>query len=344
MKIILGKIGGKERVDIETKLQNASEAVVATCYFRPSSKVMECLKRIPKLRLIYSREYKVTAPDLLKELVSTGAKVRYVATDDPHGRMHAKVYYIVREDGRRSCFIGSANFTYDGLFRNQEAGVLFDSRDRNDAVRIKKISGWLTSLWQECEGNTFDESEYKYAKRQYEARNLPLRSSEIHPWKRNTLSEWGKTWRTIRYWALKTTDDSTGEDHWQRFLKEKVIAIGWDFSSGRAKKFREFNTGDIVLICAGYRPNTGDKTPIFMKGVARVIGEAHQDKDSDWWAEGGKRKANIQVIDKTLEKENIVDSLKKESLALAVHEITKPDYFESLAIKLYDEYGTIIDV
>lgn len=344
MEIITGRVGSKEKVDFEAKLQNASEAIVATCYFRPGPRVMECLKRIPRLKLIYSREYKVTNPESLRKLTSTGAEVRYVAIDDPDGRMHAKVYYVVLEDGSKSCFVGSANLTHYGLFRNQEAGVLFDSEDRDDAIRIRKIRAWLTALWRKHEQNEFGESEYEHARRQHEAAKLPLRSDEIHPWKTNTASEWGKSWRTIRYWVLKTTDASTGDDHWQRFLDEGVIAIGWELFSGRARKFRDFDTGDIILICDGYRPKTKDERHIRIRGVARVIGEEYQDASSDWWIEGGRREARIQVVDRTLEKGIIGECLNRGSLAVAVHKITRPDDFESLAITLYEEYGTIISV
>lgn len=342
MKVMVGKIGSKDKIDIETKLQNASEAIIATCYFKPGSKVMEYLKRVPELKLVYSREYQITDPKLLWELVSKGAEVRYATTDDPDGRMHAKVYYVVLKDGSQFAFIGSANLTYDGFFKNQEAGVLFDSQNRGDLATIKKMSEWLTALWEKYEGNPFDESEYKEAKRQYEMAKRPLRSSKIHPWKQNTKSKWGKDWDEIRYWVLKTRDGYDGADYWDRFVKERVIAIGWPLNSGRSRKFREFNIADIVLVSNGYPPNARDDTPILIRGVARVLGETYEDDGSKWWK--GKRKAIIQVIDREVEKGLMAEYLHRSSLQVATHEIDSPDYFEKFAIKLYEEYGVKIDV
>lgn len=344
MELMVGKIGDKNKTDIETKLRNAEEAIIATCYLKPGSTVMESLKRIPELKLIYSQEYQITDPESLWELVSTGAEVRYVPIHDPNGRLHAKVYHCILKNESRFAFVGSANLTYDGFFKNQEAGVLFDSQNRSDLATIKRISEWLTDLWGKYQGNAFDESEYKRAKRQHEMAKRLLASSKIHPWKQNTKSKWGKDWRKIKYWVLKTTDVPSGDDYWNYFVEEKVIAIGWSLYSGRARKFREFNIGDIVLVCNGYWPNTRDETPIRIKGVARVLGEAYKGKNSKWWKNGGKRKAIIQVIDKEVEKGLMAEYLDRRSLAMATHEIDRPDYFEKLAIKLYEEYGIRIDV
>lgn len=344
MELMVGKIGGKNKTDIETKLRNAKETIIATCYLKPSSTVMESLKRIPELKLVYSQEYQITDPESLWELVSNGAEARYVPIDDPNGRLHAKVYHCILKNGSRFAFVGSANLTYDGFFKNQEAGILFYSQNRGDLATIKKISEWLTELWGKYEGNAFDESEYKRAKYQHEMAKRQLASSKIHPWKQNTKSNFGKDWRKIRYWVLKTTNGPSGDDYWNCFVEEKIIAIGWALDSGRARKFREFNIGDIVLVCNGYRPNTRDDTPIRIKGVARVLGEAYKDKNSKWWKNGGKRKTIIQVIDKEVEKGLMAEYLQRWSLSMATHEIDRSDYFEKLAIKLYEEYGVRIDV
>lgn len=341
MEFMVGKIG---KNNIETKLRNGTEAIIATCYLKPGWTVMESLKRIAELKLIYSQEYQTTDPESLWELVSSGAEVRYVPINNPDGRMHAKVYYGVLEDGTQFAYIGSANLTYDGFFKNQEAGVLFDAQNQGDLVTIKKISEWLMDLWEKYEGNAFDESEYKRAKRQHEMAKRSLASGKVHPWKLNTKSQWGRDWRKIGYWVLKTTDVPSGDDYWNDFVREKVVAIGWSLDSGRAKKFMEFNIGDIVLICDGYRPNTRDDTPIRIKGVARVLGEPYKDKNSRWWKDGGKRNAIIEVIDKKVEKGLMADYLHRGSLATATHKVDSPDCFERLATKLYEEYGVRIDV
>lgn len=283
---------------------------------------MKYLKRVPELKLIYSREYQITDPELLWELVSKGTKVRYATTGDPEGRMHAKVYHVTLKDGSQFVFIGSANLTFHGLFRNQEAGVLFDSQNRGDLATIRRISKWLKALWGKYEGNTFDESEYKQAKRQHEIAKRPLRSSKIHPWKQNTKSKWGKDWGKIKYWVLKTRDGYDGADYWDRFVKEKVIAIGWPLNSGRSRMFREFNIGDIVLVSNGYPPNARDNTPILIQGVARVLGGAYQDDGSKWWK--GKRKAVKQVIDREIEKGLMAEYLHRLSLQVATHEMMVP--------------------
>jgi len=344
MEFMVGKIGGKNKNNIETKLRNATEAIIATCYLKPSSSVIEYLGGIPKLKLIYSQEYQITDPESLWELVSSGAEVRYVPINDPDGRLHAKVYCGVIKGGTLFAYVSSANLTHDGFFKNQEAGVLFDSQNRGDLVTIKKISKWLMSLWKKYEGNAFDESEYKWAKSQHEMAKRSLAPPSIDPWKLNTKFQWGRDWRKIRYWVLKTTDVPSGDDYWNDFMKEKVIAIGWSLDSGHAKKFMEFNIGDIVLICNGYRPNTRDDTPIRIKGVARVLGEAYKDENSRWWKDGGKRKAIIQVIDKEVGKGLMANYLHRGSLAEATHKVDRPDYFERLAINLYKRHGIRINV
>jgi hypothetical protein len=344
MELVTGKIGSKNKADIETILKDAKELIIATCYLKPNSTVKEYLKKIPKLKLIYSQEYQITDPESIWELFSNGAEVRYVPVNDSNGRLHAKVYYCILKNGSRFAFVGSANLTYEGLFKNQEVGVLFGAQNRRELATIKKISEWLTNLWKKYEGNVFDESEYKRAKRQHNIAKRLLTSSKIHPWKQNTKSKWGKDWHKIRYWVLKTKDGSSGDDFWNWFLEEKVIAIGWAIDSGRARMFRKFNIGDIVVVCNGYRPNTRDNTHILIKGVARVLGKAFKDKNSKWWKNGGKRLANIQVIDKAIEKGLIVEYLNRGSLSMATHEIDRPDYFEELAISLYEEFGIKIDV
>jgi len=340
MELMAGRIGPT----LKPKWRNnAKEAIIATCYLKPSSAI-ESLMRIPELKIIYSQEYQITDPESLRKLVSNGAEVRYVPINDPNGRLHAKVYHCILKNGSRFAFVGSANLTYEGFFKNQEAGVFFDSQNRVDLAIIKRISEWLRDLWRKYEGNAFDESEYKRAKRQHEMAKRPLASGKIHPWKLNTKSQWGRDWRKIRYWVLKTTDVPTGDNYWKNFVKEKVIAIGWSLDSGGAKKFMEFNIGDIVLICNGYRPNTRDDTPIRIKGVARVLGEAYKDENSSWWKDGGKRKATIREIDKEVEKGLMADYLHRGSLATASHKVDRPEYFERLAIKLYEEHGVKIDV
>lgn len=347
MEFMAGRIGSRGRVGIDTELRNAVEAIIATCYFKPGLTTMASLMSVLELKLIYSQEYQITDPEALWKLASNGAEVRYVPTGDRGGRLHAKVYYGIRQDGSRFAFVGSANLTHDGLFGNQEAGVLFDSRSRGDSAALNEILEWLMDLWQKHEGNTFDEFEYKRAKRehQHSMTKRPLSSGKIHPWKQNTKSKWGKDWGEIGYWVLKTRNGFGGVDNWDRFVEEKVIATGWDFDSSRDKMFRkQFGIGDIVLVCNGYPPKTEDDTLISIRGIARVLDDVYKDDGSKWWKGTGRRKAFIQTLDVKVRKKLIAKHLRRDSLLQATHKIDRPDCFEGLAIMLYEEYGVIIDV
>jgi len=348
MKFIAGKIGGKGKIDIEAKLRNSKEVTVATAYFYPRDATMKSLEKVRSLKLIYSDEYQITDPEKLWQLVSNGSEVRYVPTRDPEGKLHAKIYLGIRKTGSKFAFVGSGNLTDDGFFQNQEAVVLFDSRNTGDRETIEKIYVWLTNLWVQHKMHIFNEAKYEEAKSQHEAAKRWLRKkpkeepNEIHPWKQNTKSKWGKDWGEIRYWVLKTRNGRGGDDYWEYFVKEKVIAIGWPLDSGRARMFTEFNIGDIVLVCNGYPPNTRNDTPILIRGVARVVGDAYKDAGSKWW--NVKREAVIQVINKEVKKRLMAKYLDRASLLIAAHQIHKPDYFEKLAIKLHREYGVKIDV
>jgi len=357
MKFIPGRIGSK--IDIEAKLRNSKEAIIATAYFKPRDPTMESLGKVRNLKLIYSDEYQITVPQKLWQLVSNGAEVRYVPTSDAEGKLHAKIYCGIRKKGSKFAFVGSGNLTDDGLFKNQEAGVLFDSENPEDHETIEKIFVWLTDLWAQHESHIFNETKYVEAKSRHEAakrwlRNKPKEPSQIHPWKENTQADFKKDWTDINYWMLKTTEDHNGPSHWDEFIRENIIAIGFKKGDGvYARKMIDifkngFKIGDLVVICEGYVMEKYDsRKQIF--GAARVTGH-YEDKEpypvipynehAQWKK---RRQAEIKEIRRLFVPKSWLKDCFGGSMRQTIHPIDKFS-FEKFATRLYEDYHKRIDV
>jgi putative zinc finger/helix-turn-helix YgiT family protein len=159
---------------------------------------------------------------------------------------------------------------------------------------------------------------------------------------------------TTRYWALKTAPGNNLEhSHWQDFLNEGVIAVGWsrievdpsqvsdaqliaaiarlypkdqypdkEDPARIARKIRTFvdlAIGDLVLICKGY-PGNGN-APVHIYGFARVTGPFRDDRSSDWWR--FKHDAKIQPVEKSLPRAAVAKALGKGSLMETIHELDR---------------------
>ena len=167
---------------------------------------------------------------------------------------------------------------------------------------------------------------------------------------------------SVRFWALKTTSGDTGEEHWEHFLRESVVAIGWPAIKGnplnmseaqlrealvnaygeygrstrKIKKFISLSKGDLVLICKGYAANT--KTPVHIYGFARITGPFRDHKSADWkWR--FKHDAVIQVVDLYLPKDVVAKSLRKNALRETIHEISVSGF-----LNLTEELGIQVNV
>ena len=150
------------------------------------------------------------------------------------------------------------------------------------------------------------------------------------------------------YWALKCTAGSNGPEHWQNFLAESVIAIGWadigvdpstvnesalaaairraGYSSDpmhavrTIRQFIALKIGDLVVVCRGYPANS--REPVSIHGFARVAGPFYEDRSSRWgWQ--FKRAAVIQPIGLQLPKAVVAIALRKGSLLGTLNRIDR---------------------
>ncbi|MCK4273745.1 MAG: hypothetical protein KAW90_02545 [Dehalococcoidales bacterium] len=169
----------------------------------------------------------------------------------------------------------------------------------------------------------------------------------------------------MAYWALKTRESrenrqDMSEDHWDDFVREKVIAIGWEkldispdnaspsmlinslksnygYSSDKQasivariiQKFVNISIGDRVLICQGYSPNQLKDVRLY--GVAIVTSPFKNNLRSSWW--DYQHDAKIEPFanrgNKKIPKALFEKKLNKGSLLLTIHEISK-EGFESV--------------
>jgi phosphatidylserine/phosphatidylglycerophosphate/cardiolipin synthase-like enzyme len=125
-------------------LRNAVNQL-AVVYFNPNDEVLDVLRDVMDLTLIISEEFVINNPYKIETLCLT-AKVRSVPMDSENGKLHAKVLIATDRDGGRWVLVGSANMTWPGLFWNQEACIVLDSRNESDVAAVKASEKWFTSL------------------------------------------------------------------------------------------------------------------------------------------------------------------------------------------------------
>jgi hypothetical protein len=317
------------------ELHNAIDVRLAMAYFNPDKGALTALRDVPRLTLIISEEFTINDPYKLEELPST-ATVRSVPADSENGKLHAKVLVVKRPDGDLWVLVGSANMTWQGLFSNQEACVVLESRNTADRTAIDRITDWFDSLLNTARSPDLEAAKTVFNSRsQYRLERRPVSTTT--------------TEATTRYWALKCTSGSLGEVHWPSFLSEHEIAIGWpDIGvdpSGVSKleirdaiadaypdemdatgaadkitKFVELNIGDIVLICRGFPSNS--REPVHIYGIARVTGPFRDDRSSKW-AWRFKHDAVIQQVQMYLPKEVVATALGKGSLLGAINALDR---------------------
>ena len=332
------------------ELRSAVDVRLAVAYFRPNDEVLSALCSTPRLTLIISEEFTINDPYKLETLPSN-VILRSVPPDSENGKLHAKVLIVKRSDDSLWLLVGSANLTWQGLFANQEACIVLESRNTADRESVGKITEWFDTLLASARFPDID-----VAKKLYDARSLYRLEHRPPPTQANE--------KPIRYWALKTKSGSDGEEHWENFKTDSVIAIGWEGikvdpskvsksqlraaiaeahggdepnrAAMKIQKFIELNDGDIVLICKGYTSN--QQKPVHIYGFARVTGPFFDDRFSGWkWR--FKHKAVIQYVEKELPRDVVAKSLKKDSLRETIHEIDQSG-LESLA----EQLGILIKV
>ena len=117
------------------ELRNTSEVRLAVADFNPDDEVFTALCSISCLTLIISEEFTINNPYKLEKLRKS-AVVRSVPPDCESGKLQAKVLVVNRRDGSFWTLVGSANMTWQGLFSNQEACVVLESRKAADKAQV----------------------------------------------------------------------------------------------------------------------------------------------------------------------------------------------------------------
>lgn len=334
------------------KLAKAREVRLAVAFFNPNERMMDALARVPDLKLVVSEEFTVNNPYKLERLKA--AKVRSIPPYDAEGKLHSKVLMVTLRRDSHWFLLGSANFTYQGLFANREACVVLDSTESIDRSAVADISRWFELLFQVAR-----RPDLHQAKLIFDARSqyclVPRPSAKLGT--------------DGQYWALKTTSGSTGKQHWPMFLADGVIAVGWSglplnpakvsdvelrgalvktytYSERQAqvaatqiRKFVGVKPGDIILLCRGYTSNQ-DKD-VHIHGVARVTGpfRAEPHKKGEWRF---KHDAVIQEINLDLPRYTVASALKKKSLRQTIHCLTKPSF--DLVADALKEFGVHLEV
>jgi hypothetical protein len=332
------------------KLAKAAEVQIAVAFFSPSDEMCAVLLRVPILTIVISEEFVINDPYKLERL--THATLKSIPTDHGNGRLHAKVVIARLPDGSYWVLLGSANFTYQGMFSNQEACVVMESSGSDDTVPIQDIRRWFDALVK-----TADVPDLAMAKLIFDQRSR----YRLEPRKRKVDAA------PVAYWALKTTSGgSSAEDHWPRLLSEGVIAIGWeelpmnpaevndeellnglqvefnytkrqaDYSAKTIRKFIDLREGTIILLCRGYTSN--QRKDVHIYGFARVSGPFRADPfDGSKWR--FKHDAVIQEIGMALPKEIIASALDKEALRQTMHQID-----EEVINRLSRALGVLVEV
>lgn len=348
MEFIIEYIGEK----IINKLNNASEVKISVAYFVPNEETLNILNKVPELKLIISEEFIINNPYKLEKLITNNAKVKVISPDNERGKLHAKVFFVRNSDEDSWAMLGSANLTHSGLFINQEACIELDSTNKYENDKLINIENWFDELW-----NNSSELNLNQAKKIYDNKS------------KYKLVEKNNDNKFCNYWALKTTAGSYGTSYWNNFVEEGVIAMGWqdievnpvnatkeeiakavenvehynNNGSRTADKIKKFtdqiSKEDKVLICRGYPSNSNVDVHIY--GIARVIGDFEDDRDTSWWR--FKRKAVIQVIDKYIPKELVSKSLKMGSMMEVIHNIDSKS-FNKFSDMLHNEFGITIQV
>lgn len=337
MYVITGNIGEL----VLREIAGASEVKIASAYFCPHPEAFQILSNVPSLSLVVSEEFTVNNPKYLK----LNGIIRSVPMDHDEGKLHAKVFIVTRPNGSKWAIVGSANMTYGGFFRNQEACVVIEDMDS-----ISGMETWFDRLVAVAHVPDLEAAQ-KIFNRRKEYR------LEVRP-----------EVEDVDYWIMKTTSGSSGRRHWPEFMAEQVVAVGWEglredpslLSDEELKKalirngdnlgglgrsvkdlrrFIGLNKNDIVLCCRGF--NSRYDKPVHIFGVARVTGPFRADpyREGEWRF---KHDAVVQEIGKDLRRDAMAQAVGKETLMGTIHEIEKSVYTQ--IVEELRQAGVQVDV
>ena len=346
---------------VETVARQSLQFFIVSPFFTLDEQLKSLLTSIPNLQIFVGDEFSTNDPKTLRELSDMcSIDVQCIYQVDNDNRLHAKVFCGVDRNGRRSALIGSSNFTVNGLTRNKEIAVSFDSYTATDIPILESITSWIDNLQQTATG-----IDWVQANRQFENSTRLRRARARFD---SYLQE-----QTQNYWVLKTVEGIGGKCQWQEFVRERVISVGWTdlivlmsaetgippanythpilrnaaelWARGMASKrsqehavktiywfCKSFARGDRIIICNGYSPN--QVADVHLYGLAIVEGDVYDDSKSDWWRL--KRSVALMRKESNIPKQVFVDALQKGSLRQTIHRISQERYEAfRLAIEQY---------
>lgn len=212
MKFLSGTVGQ----EVMGEIDGAVAVDIASAYFSPGDDEIDVLKGVPELRIYVSKEFDVSDPRRLEALSDTAA-VKCLPVDADEGRFHAKVVFCQRSDGSKVAFVGSANFTGPGLFRNHETCVKLDTRNGEEGV-LEDVESWIDQL----EASSGVVPDWDRAKSIYDS------ASQSGSPAASEQPDWSEVEDAPNFWVLKTRSGKTWTDFWQKFKSEEIVAIGWE--------------------------------------------------------------------------------------------------------------------
>lgn len=346
MQVLTDNVG----VTVIKELKKAIQVQLAVAFFCPNDELLAGLSAAPRLTVIISEEFTINNPEKLKKLPKR-TTIRSIPPED--GKLHAKVLIVKRRDGSQWALLGSANMTWSGMFRNQEACVTMESSD--DETAIEELNEWFEVL----AGNS-REPDLIEAQKIFDSRS----QYRLEPRPKVPKTS------NVGYWALKATAGQYGESHWEQFKTEQVVAIGWQglpvdpasvsddelYDAYRSRypgdsvratqiairtirAFIALKMDDIVVVCRGYSAPSGDV--VYINGLARVTGKFRADPPT----KAGWRfihPAVIQPLEFELPKSDMVKAFHKQSLMLTLHKLNQAA-FDRFA-ELLRSVGKHVDV
>ena len=316
------------------KIAQASKVQIASAFFCPSDPLLNALKAAPRVELIISEEFTINDPYKLEQLKR--ANVRSIPPDHTDGKLHAKVFIVTLRDGHRWGLLGSANFTHQGMFTNQEACIDLHSSSIEEERVLDEIQLWFRGRFEKARRPDMAVAKAIFNQRsRYRLEPRPLALAATLP----------------EYWALKTTSGGAdSEEHWPYFLAEGIVAIGWeqlevdpsqvddsrlraalkkildrkkprsvDFGVRTIRDFINLPNGSIIVICRGLVPN--QMKPVHIYGFARVDGPFRADcRNGTQWR--FKRDAVIQPVGTSVPATTFAKAVQRESLRQTMHRIS----------------------
>ena len=335
--------------------EGTEKLVIISPFFSTSGEIGRLLETVQNLKILVGDEFSTNNPRHLMKLAALeNTDVRFISrrVGAFENRLHAKVFYAVEASERVRAMVGSANFTVSGLTKNREQSVSFDSEREGDKSILDGLDKWINEL-----DNLAEEIDWERAMKEYERAATPHFPTDDFDAYRADQAD--------NYWVLKTTMGSHGKSLWPKFLRERVVSIGWEeiveiASKGGRVQPTEYTLETLRAAAgewAGGRLGArstahaarmlhkfsrefsiGDRiilcrgygglqtSDVWLYGLAVVDDEVVDHAGSCWWRL--KRRAVFRPEERGIPKDVFVNALGKGSLLHTIHSITEREYME----------------